>query len=315
MRKFLFVAFVFFLFSLPLFAKERINVAFCIDNNYPLYTMLVINSILLNNKSQSKYTFYIINNNLSLWNKLRMKLYVYLKGEKIEFIKVDTSVIDNGKNLFDSNEITKHVSRIGTARILLPKLLPKEINKVLYLDSDMLVVSDLKELYDISLDNCYAAMALDISVYNQITNREGYILEGKEQNYYYNTGMILVNLLAWRKYNLSDLMIDYLRQNNIKFGDQDALNVVLKNNIKQISNKYNNYEIIGLGSIIKLENSSIIHYITSKKPWINYRKEYDEYWGKSGLLFERLMFFLRYYYPKKYKDFINKFMFLLDCVI
>lgn len=315
MRKFLFVVFAFLFFSLPLFAKERINVAFCIDNNYPLYTMLTINSILLNNKSQSNYTFYIINNNLSLWNKLRMKFYVTLKNHKIEFIKVDTSVIDNGKNLFKDKNFIKHISNICNAKVLFAKILPEKIDKVLYLDSDMLVLSDLKELYDIPLDNYYAAMALDISVYNQITNREGNILEGKELDCYYNAGMILVNLVAWRKYNLSDLMIDYLKQYDTKFLDQDALNFVLKNNIKQISNKYNNYEIIGLGSVIKLENSSIIHYITSKKPWINYRKEYDEYWGKSGLLFERLMFFLRYYYPKKYKDFINKFMFLLDCVI
>ena len=196
MKKTLIIFSFILLFSTSIFAKEQINVAFCIDNNYPLYTMLLINSILLNNKSQSDYTFYVVNNNVSLWNKLRMYSYVKLRGQKIKFININTDDIDNKQNLFSKNETTKHVSRIGTARILLPNLLPKEMKKILYLDSDMLVTSDLKELYDIPLDDYYAAMTLDISLCDD--NRE---LIDTESNYC-NSGMILMNLPLWRENNL-----------------------------------------------------------------------------------------------------------------
>ena len=67
----LFLIFLFFLFLInPVSAKNnKMNVLFTIDNNYAVYTLLSINSILLNNTSNSKYTFYIIETDLSDKNK------------------------------------------------------------------------------------------------------------------------------------------------------------------------------------------------------------------------------------------------------
>lgn len=64
MKKIIAIIVFMFLFVLPVRA-ENINVAFTIDNNYPIFTMLVINSILRNNTSNSDYTFYVIENNLT----------------------------------------------------------------------------------------------------------------------------------------------------------------------------------------------------------------------------------------------------------
>ena len=85
MKKIIAIIVFMFLFVLPVRA-ENINVAFTIDNNYPIFTMLVINSILRNNTSNSDYTFYVIENNLTAKNKLKMQKYVNKRKQTVEFI-------------------------------------------------------------------------------------------------------------------------------------------------------------------------------------------------------------------------------------
>ena len=325
MKKFLIICLflITFSYSFATSAKEQINVAFCIDNNYPLYTMLAINSILLNNKSNSNYTFYIINDNLSNWNKLRMKIYVKLRKQKIEFINIDTTVIDNGKEIFADTE-TSYITRIGNARILLPEVLPNDIDKILYLDSDLIVLSDLKELYDTPIDNYYAAMVLNHTLFiENLKETEGI----EEFGYYYNSGVILINLPLWRQNNLSKQIIKYIQNNTLELIDQDAINFVLQDHIKTLHYKFNNQtfkkphlddkDILKflntkksestdniLGKMLTpIKETCILHYITKNKPWNNYKafKPYNiyyDYWGKSGLLFEKLMLVCKYYYDK-----------------
>ena len=64
-----------------------------------------------------------------------MKKYVLNRGQSIEFINIDTSIIDNGETFTGFNP--GHVTQIAMARILLPDLLPQNIHRVIYLDSDM----------------------------------------------------------------------------------------------------------------------------------------------------------------------------------
>ena len=324
MKKILIICLFLLLTNVYSFAGERINVAFCIDNNYPLYTMLTINSILLNNKSNSDYTFYIINNNLSFFNKLRMKIYVTLRKQKIEFINIDTTVIDNGKEIFADTE-TSYITRIGNARILLPEVLPNDIDKILYLDSDLIVLSDLKELYDTPIDDYYAGMVLNHTLFNDdLKETEGI----KKNGYYYNSGVILMNLPLWKQNNISKKLVDCIKRNKLEFIDQDAINIVLRKHIKTLPYKYNNQiflrvinqeelaEILAQSKritvndikvkgkiLIPISETCILHFITKQKPWIFYKdfsayEYYYDYWGKSGLLFERLIMIFSFYYTQ-----------------
>lgn len=148
MKKFLISIFCIFLFSTQAIA-QKINVAFNIDNNYPIYTLLVINSILKNNTSNSDYTFYIVENNLSFLNKIKMKRYVEKRKQKIEFININTDKIDKGKWFYG---FSKRITSIAMVRILLPEIMPANVDRVLYLDGDILVLKDLKELYNTDME-------------------------------------------------------------------------------------------------------------------------------------------------------------------
>lgn len=138
---------------------EKIHVAFCIDKNCTIQVLLVINSILINNKSKSKYKFYVIENNLSFFDKLHIKFFIKTHKHEVEILHVDMTDLTKGKDLY-SESASQHISNMGCARIFLPKLLPN-LEKVLYLDYDILVLDDLKPLWNIDLGNNLLAMTID----------------------------------------------------------------------------------------------------------------------------------------------------------
>lgn len=289
---------------------DKIHVAFCIDKNYPVQLMLVINSILINNTSKSKYKFYILEDNLSKFDKLHIKLFVKAKGQEVEIIHVDTTVIDGGKNLYKNFlplSITTYITRIGTARILLPKLLT-QLKKILYLDVDTIVLSDLKSLWEYDLDDYAAGMSCHIR--DNSEENKNYILRLEE---YFNIGVMIINSDKWRKENLSDEIIKLLKQNKYPIPDQDAINEALKGKIKEIPYIYNATYFSGLDTSSQcISKLKILHYFYQPKPWDRlfwnkkvfadeFLKPYFKNWNSSYLK----IFKLKYYW-KSFKNFVQE---------
>ena len=273
-KKFIIILIFIFTFSESAFS-EKINVAFAIDNNYWLYTLLTINSILKNNTSNSDYYFYVIESDLSNKNRIKMEKYVKKHHQNIKFIDIDLSVIDSGHDYYKDSSNLKHISRISMARIFLPDLLP-DLNKVLYLDSDILVTADLSELYNMNVKNYAALMTKNIDIPC------------------YNAGVMLVNLDYWRKNNITQKMVNYIKKKkSLQYMDQDLINIILMKKIKTINPRWNNQ--YGYMS----NHNNIVHYIGGYKPWLinvrlmqntteyfekrPYIKLYNDYWRNSDL--------------------------------
>lgn len=303
MKRFLITFIVLLILPLNVWAKTEskahIDIAFTIDNNYPVFTLLAINSILKNNYSKSDYTFYIVENNVTDKNKEMMRKFVEENHQKIEFINVDTYIIDQGKNFF---KFSGRITPIAFARILLPDLLPN-LDKVLYLDSDILVTIDLKPLFETNIKNYNAGMALNV------TKDNGALDLYKFKHGYYNSGVILMNLKKCRQDNSPQKMIEFLRKNEEKFDfnkdyyddfspnkkkksywlypDQDLINIVWDGKIKKLPQKWNNQCIWG-ESIEDPIAEGIYHYIGSLKPWEYLYKDhsfwqelYMDYWNET----------------------------------
>ncbi len=285
-------------------AKSNINIAFTIDNNYPLFAMLAINSILKNNVSESDYMFYIVETNMTEENINEMKTFVEKRGQKIEFINVDTSSIDKGYDFFASPQWNGRISNIAIARLLLPDLLPKSVNKVLYLDADILVQRDLKPLYNYNFAGYSTAMAPDpwLPEYDFV----------KFKKPYFNSGVMLMDLKLWRERKITQQMLKYVDKNFIRFvpnednrtyfnfPDQDLINIVLQGKIKQLPQTYNNfrevYDIFGDEN----ELGTILHWVGHGKPWIYFEYSpsylvYYKYWLECDELKNE------YYYYKFFK--------------
>lgn len=240
-----------------------VPVVFNIDENYVQHLCCVIASILKNAKSDETFNFYIINSELS--DNSKNKINSMKKSGKctIDFIHVD-------KESVKDCPLTKEAAHITAAtyfRFMLPDLLP-DIDKVLYLDCDITVLTSLRELYETNIDNYYFAGCKDCLF------KENAARLNLEK--YCNTGVMLANLAKWRRNNISAKLFEYAANNSDKivWVDQDVLNVVMQNSILYLEQKWN----LMIGGFYCAPNipewverakagNCIIHHAGGIKPW------------------------------------------------
>lgn len=250
------------------YGSDSLNLCFTIDNNYPDHLLVTLFSIFENNHSASHYKIFIIEDNLSCINKYRLKSYILKNNHEVYFINTEMHELNGGKLKYN---FLAHISKIACARLLLPSLLPKSINKVLYLDSDIIILSDIKELYDMPLGSNLAGM---------MKNDRDVKYPNFDFDVYHNSGVILINLQAWRENKIEEKMINFLDENKnnffaknplYKFIDQDSINIALKGRIKTLPSKWNflywNSKFWGLDEPVFPSEIKLIHYIGGIKPW------------------------------------------------
>lgn len=251
---------------------NTINISVCLDDNYFKPAYLLINSILQTNIA-TPFDFYIIFDYLSEEHKL---LFTHLSNDSIHFFfhKVNESDFKDCP-IRDGD----HVSLATYYRLLLPAFLPKNVQKVLYLDGDMLCFSSLRGLYDINIKDYSLAASYDSQCFNSERKR---LIDLNNESPYFAAGVLLVNLDYWRQNNIQKKTMDYIKDNAEKllWHDQDVLNAVLEGTIKQLDFRYNFYETYFKGPekssmsnklwqevVLAKKNICLLHFSQSEKPW------------------------------------------------
>ncbi len=231
------------------------NIVFSINNKYiALFSVALRTLLKYNNKN---LIINIIYSELSYKNLSYIKYICKIHSVKINFFQINTSA-------FDEYPKRGHLTAEAYYRLLIPDLI--RADKVLYLDCDIMVNGDLEELYSIDLRNFPLAAAMD-PVFQPIKE-----LGMKINSTYFNSGVMLINLNYWRKNNISERAIEYLRLNpqQITYADQCALNAIVNGDYFPLKNEFN----FQSGHIKKSEDLSlllknhvkIVHFTGSLKP-------------------------------------------------
>ena len=235
---------------------SEINVCLSCDDNYSKYAGVVIASILSNASKSDKYNFYILDGNITSINKQNILSLKNIKECNINFIKIDEKQFE----IYTKIKTHKYVTIQTYYRLKLASLLPL-VDKIIYLDCDVVINDSLKDLFETNLENNVIAGVLDARVKHK---------SKWKNSKYINAGMILFDLDKIRKENIEDKFFEYTKQNmeNIKTGDQDIINFVLKDKIKILPDEWN-VQVSGFASRTSFTNRpKIVHYIGSDKPWI-----------------------------------------------
>ena len=247
------------------------HIAFTIDDKFVRFCAVTMASILENNNPHD-ITFHIVSEHLSKHSRdFRAKLSSSHQIS-IAFYSVTEEKIRNYKIRWEKQRI----SIVTFYRCFLSSILPADIAKVLYLDSDILVLAPLDELWNTSLENiAVAAVADDLKINLKHCNRLKYDLSYN----YFNAGVLLLNLDYWRKYHIEDKCNEYYlaHQDQIVYNDQDLLNgllydqkvlVDLKWNVQENAYRLPKQEGEEFSSYQKnaILHPFILHY-SSRKPW------------------------------------------------
>lgn len=252
------------------------------DNNFVQHCSIMLVSLLSNNHD---VTIYILTEGLSEESRRIINDEVEQYGGKVNFCTVDSSVVERFP-MPKAKELS-HISRATYYRLFIPELLPRNIDKAIYLDCDIIVNGSLDDLWNTPIDNYALGACLQIgSGYEAI--RLGYPIEYG----YFNAGVNVINLKYWRENNVSAHLIDYIATNyeRIKYHDQDTLNAVLYDKTIHIQPKWNMTSIAYACDLDKRgdsingrvvnkyteekncikdykNNPTVLHYVAKPKPW------------------------------------------------
>lgn len=319
--------------------KTNIPIVFTIDNSYVKQLSTVISSIICNKKPDTHYDFFVLNKDIQKKNKDILLNFVDRldNNSSLCFVEIKDYLADlDLEKYMARRENYSYISIETYFRFFILKIF-QQYRKIIYLDSDILVLSDLSELYDVSLDGYYAGVVEDITQKYLICNKNIKPVDRRYTSYeeyytkklkkatllYFNAGVLLLNLYELNKDNIFDKLWKFtINESPFELQDQDVLNSVLEPKIKYLDNKWNVPKDIN--SLINKSNTifnfdsrdilikpAIIHYIGSNKPWIFYLKDnysysfIQEWWNfymKSPFFDERELKILNLIYKHRYKE-------------
>ncbi len=261
---------------------EKMNIAFCVNDKYIEQLLVVLTSLALNNKKH-ELNVYIFSSDITDESKVRVnKLFSYFRNASVKFIKVDTNKTAH------LNSTIKYISNETYYRYLIADLLP-DVDKILYMDADIIVNGNISKLYDTDMKNCIIAGVRDLYIRDI-----NYLPEigFADDDLYVNAGILLMNLNIMRKEKMGAKLIKETEKlsGKIKFNDQDVMNIVCKNKVLEIDSIYNFTSANMHNEPRKTKKARIIHYNGANKPWlVDSKHELKKIWKKYYEKTEKIM--------------------------
>jgi len=236
--------------------QDEVHIAFAVDSNYVQHMGVAITSIIVNNPKVN-FTFYIMYDTMSEADFDKLKKLSDIYQQPLQLFKVTFP------KLFDSLKTMPHISKAGYYRLMLPYVLPQFLEKVIYLDADLICCGDITSLWSTPIGNAPAAAKLTDAFEDQALRL------GLTKGQYLNSGVMLINLPAWRQQDIPRRIIEFMitYPDKIVWLEQDAIAVVLEGQIAPLNDCFNTTIDCAKGDGTIEESSVIVHYVGSCKPW------------------------------------------------
>lgn len=273
--------------------SEPIILVCAADNLFAMPLAVTVRSALENLSRECCLKIYIIASGISPASKA--KIYSSVQSDRVEVEWIEISSPEFKVALPQFGEITfSNLQKLSLssrnayppstyARLLIPHLLPSNLTKALYLDTDMIVEGDLAQLWKVDLREYLIAAVQESHVHylHQLNYLDCDKFALSSEAKHFNSGMMLLNLEKWRDNQIAEKCIQFILQYpECITGDQDALNVVLAGRWKEVSPCWNQLNGLYLSSSWKetpysetefnqaLNHPSIIHFTDRPKPWM-----------------------------------------------
>ena len=266
-----------------------IPIFFAADDNYAPFLSVAIISLLDKSDKNKFYKIHILNDNMSLENIKK------IKGLQTSNSEIIFNSINNNLECINDRLDNRLRPDIFTLTIYFRLFIPemfKEYDKAIYIDSDVVLNSDISELYDIDLENNYIGACRDKSIIG-IKEFENYFTKGVGIDYrdYINSGVLLLNMKELRNKKLSDKFLYLLNKYHFENVDPDQayINFLCNGKIKYLDNAWDAMPNLEKN---KLENPKLIHYNLFFKPWHYDNITYEEYfweYAKKSIYYEEIV--------------------------
>lgn len=245
-------------------ANDRISIVAASDNNYAILLAALIKSIEVNHKTPEKIDLYVIDDGISGLNRKMINSIPDPNMISIHWHKMKDVV--QGVNLpIDSSAFPQ----TAYLRIFSPYVVPENLEKIIYLDVDTIVQQDISTLWRTDLGDKLFGAVLDVQ--ETVSCSWAGIPNYKElgipaDTKYFNSGLLVINTIEWRKLDVTSRVIKCLHDNiiHVNYADQYGLNAVLFNQWFELDPRWNWF------AFKEAENPFIIHFLDIKPIFTTY---------------------------------------------
>ena len=283
------------------------------DDGFAMPLAVTVRSALDHLAPDRKLRLYVMDGGIRDATKERLLRSWPAGRYSVEWLKVDNSVLAE-------LPFSGHINLVSYYRILIARVLPADIERVIYLDADLIVRTDLARLWDRELAGHWCLAAPDCSApyldssqvlpnyqicgpllasAQPVPNFRELGLNGNAA--YFNAGVLLIDLAAWRNADLSRHSLECLERHrqHVTWWDQYALNVVLAGRWGPLDVRWNQGSHVFTyptweqspferTTYEQLRNDPyIVHFTTRLKPWMPlcshpFRREFFEYLDRTA---------------------------------
>lgn len=248
--------------------NNTINLLVTIDKKYLMALYVMLGSYAQNNMNVMT-NVYVANSEL---DEEDFKLLSQIEAEnrlKIIDIKIK-------EKWFSATPVLERLPEESFYRVMAFSYLPKEVERCLYLDPDIIIRKSLLDLYETDINGYYIAATSHIHGFMNGVNKIR--LELDKHGRYINSGVMLMNLKLIREHLTIPKVLDVLEDNiqKLYLGDQDLINILFGRKTLFLDEKIYNLDEKTFKEQKKhfpmemvKEKTVIIHYNGKYKPWLN----------------------------------------------
>lgn len=251
---------------------EPINILVTLDKNYLVVLPTMLKSLFVNNPREL-FHIYLVHDALEPGDIEPVGEFCLRNLAKLVPLRVPA-------DMFREAPVNFHYSKAMYYRLLASLLLPESLDRALYLDPDILVINPVRPLYDLDISRHLYAAAAHVGLTNLATYVNQIRLNAFESEYYYNSGVLLMNLRRQRRRTAAAEVFDYLREHGAELllPDQDVLNALYGEYILPLDGEIYNYDcrrfdtyLLKSGGAATMDwvmrNTVFLHFCGKRKPW------------------------------------------------
>ena len=252
---------------------DAISILVSLDQAYLPQLQVLLTSIFCNNPGE-RFNVYLLHSGISDQDLAPV-------AEQCRRMQDSFCPIRVQEDLFAGAPTTRQYPREMYYRLLAAELLPRSLDRVLYLDPDILVINPVRALYDTDLEGDLMAAATHTGLLAGITDPVNRLrLENYEAEAYYNSGVLVMDLSAMRREVRPGDIFDYAREHAdiLLLPDQDVLNGLYGGQILGVDDSLWNYDARRFDRYLLLsqgerdmdwvmDHTAILHFCGKRKPW------------------------------------------------
>jgi len=241
-------------------AGERIDIAMGFDSNYAAHAAVVVSSIARRARIERLH-FLMVHDNVS--RALQAEVESVAPGATFRWVQVRDEDVP-------AYAARGHLNRTVLFRLLLDRLAEETCRRIIYIDSDVVVLRDIGELWASDLGEAPIGAVTD-AYCDPAAFAETWSL-AKDDLRYFNAGVLLIDLDKVRAENAFAAALKFIVEHDEKLllGDQDALNAIFWGRWKRLDKDWN-VQRFARGAagrdLCSARGPALVHFITQYKPW------------------------------------------------